>query len=197
MFHVEQSEDFLIFNDLRRFSTNILAMLVVLLGVVSCKKADPNPELKDSLSLTILNELKSAEADLTAAKTAVADAEAELKKVVPQTGQIKYGLKRYWDARNKLTRAEQAIQGLKVRADMRMWQVRVSNLEAFHKGEEFSGAQDQESYLFQKKLDSQSRGWSVKQRRTQAGLSNERKPASLPTPDAEPGAAPAAPEKKK
>lgn len=138
--------------------------------LAGCKKADPTPELKDALYQNFKSEAQAAEADVKAAETAVLDAEGEIKKAVPQTGQIKYAQKRYWEARNKLTLAEQKKRTAEVQAEMRLWKVRVACLEAFHAEKECGDPAALAEYQANAALAAKSKNWSVKDRRAALGL---------------------------
>lgn len=170
MFHVEHFGGFLVFSTL---PLTILA-IALFFSLCGCKKSDPEPEKKDFVYLSLGNEIKTAEAEVAAASIAVGEAEGEIKKVVPQTGQIKYAEKRYWEARNRLTRAEQALKAAQLKAEMRMWSVRVESLAAFHQGKELNGNNANDSYILQKALDQKSKNWSVKERRAALGLPSGR-----------------------
>ncbi len=146
-----------------------------------CKKADPNPELKDPLYQALQAEVAAATADVTAAQSAVTEAEGEIKKVVPQTGQIKYAEKRYWEARNKLTLAEQKKKAVEVQAQMRLWKTRVACLEAFHAGKECSDPAALANYQLDQAVQKSPRNWSVKDRRAALRLSTGRTPDGDPT----------------
>lgn len=146
----------------------------------ACKKADPNPELKDPLYLLNQNETAAAKAEVAAAEAAILEAEAQIQKAVPQTGQIKYAQKRYWDARNKLALAKQKVQYFETRAQLQMWDTREKSLEAFFQDKSYSNKEEFESYELQNKLDHSSRNWDVKKRRAALGLPTGRDPASLP-----------------
>ena len=164
------------FGGFLRLGSGLLTTLTIslLFGLSACKKSDPVPELKDPVFSILGNEIKAAEADIAAAKIAVTDAEVEISKVVPQTGQIKYAKKRYWEARNRLTMAEQKLLAATTKAEMRKWKVRQESLEAFHKGKEWSGSSANDSYVLQKNLDQKSRNWSVIDRRSAVGLKSGR-----------------------
>lgn len=149
----------------------ILLLGLTLGPLLGCKKADPNPELKDPLYQALQTEIAAAGAAVVAAQTAVTEAEGEIKKVVPQTGQIKYAEKRYWDARNKLTQAEQKKRALEVKAEMRLWKARVANIEAFHQDKEWSDPDALANHHSDKELEAKPRNWSVKDRRAALGLS--------------------------
>lgn len=167
MFHVEHGG--FVRTDVRISGIRV-AFAVLVASLIGCKKADPVPETKDGLYQSLQTELSAAKGEVSAAEASVKEAEDELKKVVPQTGQIKYAQKRYWEARNKLTLAQQRVRGLEVQAEMRMWKARVSSLEAFHQGKEWSEPESLQMYVTQQELQRKSRSWSVKDRRAALGL---------------------------
>ncbi len=159
-----------------RLSAMVLVLGCALLG---CEKADEKPELKDPLHQNLTTEAAALKTAVEEAKLAVTDAEAEVKKAVPQTGQHKFAQKRYWQARNRLTMAQQRYQAVNVMAEMHMWKTRVQSLEAFHKGEEWTGGNDLDHYQEQETLNRKSRNWSVKERRAALGLPTGREVQSI------------------
>lgn len=153
-----------------RYPILILCVGYLFVGLVGCKKSDPEPEKKDSLYLQFLDEEKSAQSEFDSAKVALAEAKGELSKVVPQTGQNKYAEKRFWDAKTRISKAEQRMRYLSTRAKLQMWKTRVDSLTAFHKDKEWSNPGELEAYNTQKGLDTRPRNWSVKDRRAALGL---------------------------
>lgn len=179
MFHVEHSEDFSVSLQLMRSFRLFSVSLVLSCALLGCKKADEKPELKDPLHQNLTTEAAAIKTAVDEAKLAVTEAEAEVKKAVPHTGQHKFAQKRYWEARNRLTMAQQKYQAVNVIAEMRMWKTRVQSLEAFHKGEEWAGGNDLDHYQQQETLNRKSRNWSVKERRAALGLPTGREVQSI------------------
>lgn len=144
-----------------------------------CKKADPEPEKRDAIFQSYNETAAKGEGEIKAAEAAVAEALADVKAATPQTGQIKYAEKRYWEAKNKLDMTRQRVHAAKVQAEMRMWKTRTRSLEAFHKGDEISFKEDIEAANLQAELDRWPRSWNPKKRRAELGLSvSGRNPAA-------------------
>lgn len=145
-------------------------VLLALLGLAACNSKDPNPELVDPLYLELEKELKSVEADLKTAEEAVSAAEDTMKKVVPQTGQIKYATKRLNEARARLTQVKQIRQYFAVKIESRKWAAREAYLKAYYEKKPWPEMEPLETYRLNKALGATSREWSAKKRREQLGF---------------------------
>lgn len=65
--------------------------------LLGCEKPNPNPENLDPIYADIEKNRKAAEADLSAAEKQLEGFRADLEKVVPQTGQVKFARKRVYE----------------------------------------------------------------------------------------------------
>ena len=68
----------------------------------SCNKPEENPELSDPLYLEFKSQKDTATKAIADTQKTVEEKKADLEKVKPQTGQIKYAQKRYWEAQKAL-----------------------------------------------------------------------------------------------
>lgn len=165
-----------------------LFLLIPLLGACE-KKQDPNPELRDPIYADYKAELGIAEQGLAAEKKTLEGHEAELKEVIPQSGQIKFAQKRVYESREKITKLEQRKLYFELKIKARLTEARKAYRTAFSKGEEWPDPKEHEEYKVASKLRRDGMiGWNVENRMKEAGISVPGKgnPAAAP-------AAPAAP----
>lgn len=154
-------------------------VFLVFLGVLSaCNKPDPNPELKDPISQDIQSNIKSIEAQLATERKNLADAEGEIKKAVPQTGQIKFARKHYFDVKARMEKLEQELRYYRLREESRKYEARADYLKAFDKKEAWPSPEEFENYKIAESARKKSRNWSVKERILKENSSaSEKKPA--------------------
>lgn len=148
----------------------ILVSTAGLLTLAGCNSKDPSPELKDPLYLELEKQKKAAEADIKAAEEAVAVAEDNMKKVVPQTGQIKYASKRLNEARGRLIQAKQVELYFKVKIESRKWAAREEYLKAYYDKTPWPSTEALEAFQLNQKLSATSKEWSAKKRRESLGF---------------------------
>lgn len=160
-------------------------LTVITLGIIlfGCNKKDPNPELRDPMSLELETRKKLAESELAAAKESLKEAEGNLAKVVPQTGQIKYATKRLNDANNRITKLEQVIKYFEIKLESQKFRARESYLTAFYDKKPWPNEEEKENFDLMVKAHEVERNWSAKNRREALGFPNgheapAKKPAS-------------------
>ncbi len=153
MFHVEHFVKFII---------------LTLLGLIlcACEKPDPTPELRDPIYRDVESRLKELTAIVESEKKAVAEAEAEVKKAVPQTGQIKFATKHLFDAKKRLEKAEQLKRYYEVRLEGRKWEARQSYAQYYNQkmADKWPPREELAEYQAQEANRTKKREWSVKSR---------------------------------
>lgn len=156
---------------------------------MGCNSPDPKPELKDAIYQDMLQQKDQTAKDLEAALKKLDGHQAELKKVVPQTGQIKFVEKRIWETQNLISSLQQQQKYWTIRLDQRRDYVRKNSLIAFNEGKAWSDPKELEAYLTEKRLRLAKLDWDTKSRREhflrETGLASEgtgkkedKKPAS-------------------
>jgi hypothetical protein len=153
---------------------------IISLFLAACNKPEPNPELKDPIYQDFQTELSIVDKNLEGAKKQLAEHEATLAAVVPQTGQIKFAQKRVFDAQNVISTFEQQKKYWMIRAEQRRNYVRKKSMQAFQKGEKWEDPTELEEYMTEKRLRAAKLHWDSKQRRTdfmkESGLSGAKGP---------------------
>lgn len=166
-----------------------LLLLIPLLGACE-KKQDPHPELRDPIYSDLKAELALVEQGLTAEKKTLEGHEAELKDVVPQSGQIKFAQKRIYESRDKITKLEQRKTYFELKINARVSEARKAYRAAFKKGEDWPDPKEFEEYKIAGKLRRDGiAGWNVEKRMEDAGIPFTRKdgkPSAPPAPAAPP-----------
>lgn len=81
--------------------TIIFAIFLVCLSF-SCTKVDPNPEKRDQIYIDLGAELEIASKNIESAQKSLESLNNELKKAVPQTGQIKFATQKVRNAETTL-----------------------------------------------------------------------------------------------
>ena len=170
MFHVEQlyPKRVFVFQSFRIF---ILVILGVLL-LAGCNRKDPSPELVDPLYLELEKMKKSAETDLKTAEEAYAEAEGNMAKVQPQTGQIKYATKRLNESKARVVKAKQLVNYYGVKYESRKWSAREEYLKAYYDKTPWPVTEPLDSFKLSLKLSQNEREWSAKKRREELGFPN-------------------------
>jgi len=84
--------------------TIFFALFLFFLG---CTKVDPHPENRDEIYSDLGSELEIATKTLEAAEKGLLSAQEEMKKAIPQTGQIKYATKKLRNAEAFLAEMKQ------------------------------------------------------------------------------------------
>lgn len=140
-------------------------LLIVLIALVACNKRDPFPERTDAIYQDIQSELSLVRRNMVDTQALLSEHEANLKKVVPQTGQIRYAQKRLWETRKVMELFQQQEKYWIIREEQRRLYVRRRAIEAHEKGEKWSDPEELREYLAEKKLRQARMQWDVRQRR--------------------------------
>lgn len=153
-------------------------LFFVFLGLLcACNKPDPNPELKDPIYLDLETRIKEVEGQLATEKKNLEDANNELKKAVPQTGQIKFARKHFFDVKARMEKLNQELRYYKSRKETRIYEARNSYMDAFEKKEPWPDPKEFEEYGIAESARKKSRIWSVKERiAKESSSASEKKP---------------------
>lgn len=144
--------------------------------MVGCNKAIPNPETLDPIYNDLLKRLDEQKKELEAERQIFNEHEKALKAVVPQTGQIKYASKRYWESVNRMNKISQMIRYLEFKAQTRKRISRAEYSKAFRLEKPWPDPAEFKQYMAQRKVVEIRRSWDLNTRFAELGLS--RTPAS-------------------
>lgn len=137
-----------------------------LLALVGCNSRDPFPEKKDAIYLDMVSELGAAEKNLAEARKSLEENAATFEKVPPQTGQIHYARKRYFETEKIVALYEQQRKYWVVRSESRRDWVRKNSWAAQLAGKDQTVAIQEElaQYQMEKRLRAQKLNWDVRAR---------------------------------
>jgi hypothetical protein len=131
--------------------------------LASCSKRDPSPELSDVIFVDLKNELEIAQKNFATEEAQNTKAKSDLDKVVPQTGQIKYAKKRYFESLNNLDLYKQQVKYFEITLALRRAEARSRYLESLvADGRAWPDAKEIEDYRIRLKLQKAKLVWNKK-----------------------------------
>lgn len=150
--------------------TLLLGLILLTTGLFGCNRKQQNPELVDPLYVELERQKKAAETDLKSAQEAQLEAESNMEKVKPQTGQIKYATKRLNEAKNRVIKAKQLVLYFALKIEARMWSAREEYLSSYYDKSPWPNPEPLEVFKLNQRLSLSERDWSSKKRREALGF---------------------------
>ncbi|MBC7421075.1 MAG: hypothetical protein H7328_10140 [Bdellovibrio sp.] len=123
-----------------------LFFVLILSFFTSCDKKDPNPELSDEVYKDYIQELDISTKALDAEEKGFEKILDEKKKVVPQTGQIKYVQKKVFDSERRIDALRQQKQFFAIKLELRKAQVQQRYLENLQGGRKWPDEEELKTY---------------------------------------------------
>lgn len=148
----------------------LIAAILIIFTLSACNKPDPNPELKDPIYSDLQAQLGSTSAALEAEKKKLEGFQKDVETVIPQTGQVKYAKKRFFESETRVAKLQQEEEFLKLKIEQRKKAAVLSYKKAFEKKEAWPDPKEYSSYQAEQKLRTAKREWDVKQRLKDAGM---------------------------
>ena len=102
----------------------LCALILIIFFFFGCKKTDPAPELRDEIYKDLIIELDIAQKSIEAEEKNLLRLQADLKKAVPQTGQIKFATKKVRDSESRLDQLRQQKIFFEIKLERRKEEVR-------------------------------------------------------------------------
>lgn len=157
-----------------------LSVLFLLSGflLLGCNKPDPNPELRDPIYLDIQKELADTQKAIEAEKANLAEHKKNLGLVVPQSGQIKYAQKRYYDSEAVINKLKQQLTYWQIHLETRKKVAREDYFSAYKLDKHWPDPKEYQEYLQIKRLEKIPKTWSVKNRMNELNIHMPKKPGS-------------------
>ena len=147
-----------------------LSIYFLLSGLLlSCNKPDPQSYKRDPIYQDILAELALANGALAQARSDLETHKQSVAKAIPQTGQIKYAQKRFWQATERVTKAEQMVRYWEIRASSRKSQADRQYLRSFYNKTPWPDQKEFDEYSKNKLLSQRKRIWNLRERFTELG----------------------------
>lgn len=144
--------------------------LPFILSLISCSQPEPKPELRDPIYQDYVEQKGVIEKSLIEVEAQLREHEKSINESIPQTGQIKWATKRYWEAKNNFDRLKQQISYFDVKIIERAKYVRRNYIDKFQKGEVWENSSEFDEYKAEKKLRSAKFTWDLKKRMEDAGV---------------------------
>ncbi len=139
-------------------------MLFLPLLLFSCNKPEPNPELADPIYLEFKTQQDLSKKAIAEAEKTLIEKKADLDKVKPQTGQIKYAQKRLWDTQRTLDSLIQQEKYWTIRIKEREQVARSEYMKAFNAGKTWPDPKEFQEYSTEKRLREARLQWDTKER---------------------------------
>ena len=145
-------------------------LLLLIFSFVGCSKPDPNPELKDPIYSDINSEISALTQQIESEKNQLKNHTQELEEAPPQTGKVKFALKRQSESRFRINSLEQEKKYVELKLASRKRFARESYNKAFNNKTAWPDPKEWESYSAEKRLRNAKKEWDVKQRIKEAQI---------------------------
>jgi hypothetical protein len=153
MFHVEH-----------RVIMRILVLLLITIGLFGCNKPSPNPELTDEIYQDLQNQVGETKKEAESEKKKLDGFKKDLEKAKPQTGEIKYAQKRYFESELRVQKLEQLLKYYELKAEDRKRYTRIEYLKAFKSGKTWPTEEEIAAYKQYKISSVVPGGWDSRKR---------------------------------
>lgn len=137
---------------------------------LGCDRPHPNPELLDPIYSDMKKQESAYRADAEAEKKTLAEHEGALKTAVPQTGQIKFAQKRYYESLARYERLKQMELYWSVRAQSRKEHAMREYLKAYSRGEDWPSQEEVREYKSFQSAQKPARQWKLEDRMAELGI---------------------------
>ncbi len=138
---------------------NRIISIVCLIFMFSCTQRDPNPERADFVYRDLSKELDLVKKSIDSAQVEYDARLADLRLVVPQTGQIKSFEKKVFESKNQLERLKQQQQFFEISLEQRKKHVSNRYDESYRGGRTWPDAKEIEIYEQSQKLQREKIAW--------------------------------------
>jgi hypothetical protein len=153
MFHVEHW-----------VTMRILAILFITISLFGCNKPNPNPELADEIYQDLTAQASEVKRETESEKKKLEGFKKDVEKAVPQTGEIKYAQKRYFESEMRIQKLEQLAKYYELKAAERVRYTRLEYLKAFKDGKPWPTEEELAAYRQYKLSSHIDGGWDSRKR---------------------------------
>lgn len=136
-----------------------LFFVLILSFFVSCDKKDPNPELSDEIFKDYVQELDVATKALDSEEKLYQGLLDEKRKVVPQTGQIKFVQKKIFESERRMDGLKQQKQFFSIKIELRKSDVRARYKESLAGGRKWPDEEELALYRSAIKFQREKIAW--------------------------------------
>ncbi len=134
-------------------------LVVILTFFMGCNKPDPNPEKQDEIYKDLSAEFELATKRLEAETKNLTKLESEKEKVIPQTGQIKFAVRKINETQATITKLQQQKQFFEIKLELRKNDVRDRYMEARRGGRKWPDPEEIIAYQSFIKMQRQKLEW--------------------------------------
>lgn len=145
-------------------------IFVLLFAGIPWVFAEDPVELKDPIYQEYQKELDEVKKALEAEKKVFETHEASVKAAIPQTGQIKYAMKRYYESLNRQQKLKQLITYHTIKLNTQKYRSRLEAKAAKANEKPWPDPERVSEYIKIKNLRQKIRPWSVEERQKELGL---------------------------
>jgi len=142
----------------------ILFFIALSLCIFGCNKPNPNPEKIDPIYADLQKRYAEYKKYADDEKKTLSEHEKTLKEAKPQTGQIKYAEKRYYESKLRLEKLEQMVRYFEIRIESRLQYARADYLKSWNKKEAWPKANEYSEYLSVIEAQMKRMSWDPKER---------------------------------
>lgn len=144
----------------------VFFLLSTLFCLVGCRKPNPQAYLQDPIYKDLDARQKAIVSQITAEEATLAEAKASMTKAAPQTGQIKFAKKHYYDSVARLEKLKQQKLYLEVRIKSRESEALREYLDYYNQKKEADWPPKEtfEEYKAREEARTQQKVWNVKER---------------------------------
>lgn len=145
----------------------LILQLCVLIG---CEKPNPEPEKLDQVYEDLEKQAAAVGADIANYQSQLDEHLAALKKVEPQTGQIKYAQKRIYETSALIDRLKQKKRYWEIRAENRKERDKIAYLKAFREKKPWPPPEEWIEYKDSIKNENANLHWTYERRMNELGI---------------------------
>ena len=145
-----------------RYSAHVFLGILVSLGLLACKKPNPNPELLDPIYIDLGLEFKTADGDVKAEEKAIEDLKKQITALPPRDTSRGPMTRELYKRERHLVQLKQKAQYFEIRQQQRKDFDQISYLKAFEADKPWPDAAEIAEYKRLKKLTSAPLSWDTR-----------------------------------
>lgn len=142
----------------------VLAFIFIITCLFGCNKPNPNPELADEIYQDLQTNAADARKDVESEKKKLEGFKKDVEKAVPQTGEIKYAQKRYFESEMRVQKLEQLAKYYELRAETRKRHTKAEYLKAFKEDKPWPTEEEIAAFKQYKLSSVVDAGWDSRKR---------------------------------
>lgn len=125
----------------------LILFLILSICFLGCNKPNPHPETLDPIFADMQKRLAEYKKAVEEEKKVLIEHEKEVRSAKPQSGQIKYAEKRYYESKHRIEKLEQMANYYEVKIESRLKAVKKEYLKAWSQKKPWPDPQEYKDYL--------------------------------------------------